>query len=167
MAGGTPKRQRCRQLPMKFSESGLRLAVVILVAAPLAEPGLAGKLTDKEHTNIAEPRPAGVPSDAVLEAAGAVIGRIELDIRNIFDPNDPRENGGMYRLVDRLHRRSTPGAIRAQLLFKSGDRYDAQKLAETARICPCSSTSMTRTSFPFATPRARTTSRSLPRMFGP
>ena len=117
---------------MKLSEGGRRLALAILIAA-LAEPGFAGKLTDKEHTNIEEPRPAGVPSDEAMEAAGAVIGHIDLDIRNIFDPNDPRENSGLYRLADRLHIRTRRGAIRAQLLFKSGDRYRAQKLAETER----------------------------------
>jgi len=93
----------------------------------------AAKLTDKQHTQIEVPRPAGVPSDAEIEAAGAVIGEIEIDIRNIFDENDPRENKGLYKLADRLHIRTKPAAIRAQLLFKSGDRYSAQKLAETER----------------------------------
>ena len=74
-----------------------------------------------------------MPSDAELEAAGAVIGKIDIDIRNIFDENDPRENRGLYRLADRLHIRTKPATIRAQLLFKSGDRYSAEKLAETER----------------------------------
>ena len=93
----------------------------------------AAKLTDKQRTRIEEPRPAGLPGDAELEAAGAVIGKIEIDIRNVFDENDPRENRGLYRLADRLHIRTKPATIRAQLLFKSGDRYSAQKLAETER----------------------------------
>ncbi len=58
---------------------------------------------------------------------------IDIDIRNIFDKNDPRENSGLYRLADKLHLRTKPSTIRAQLLFKSGDRYRAQKLAETER----------------------------------
>ena len=74
-----------------------------------------------------------MPSDAELEASGAVIGSIDIDIRNIFDKDDPRENSGLYRLANKLHRRTRPGAIRARLLFKSGDRYSAQKLAETER----------------------------------
>jgi len=92
---------------MKFSEGGRRLALTNLLAA-LAEPGLAGKLTDKEHAHIEEPRTAGVPSDEVLEAAGAVIGHIDIDIdidfENIFDPDDPRENSGLYQRV-------TPAAL--------------------------------------------------------
>src|SRR5208283_183673 len=125
-ARARPTTQPCRGPVRRW------LALTVLCSA-LAEPGLAAKLTATEHTNIEEPRPADVPSDAVLEASGAVIGTIDIDIHNIFDKDDPRENSGLYRLANRFHRRTRPGAIRAQLLFKSGDRYSAQKLAETER----------------------------------
>ncbi len=105
----------------------------MVLGAAVAEPGLAATLTATEHTHIEEPRPPGVPSDAVLEASGAVIGSIDIDIHNIFDKDDPRENSGLYRLANKLHRRTRRGTIRAQLLFKSGDPYRAQKLAETER----------------------------------
>ena len=104
-----------------------------MLTVTLADPTLAAKLTDHEHTEIGEPRPPGVPSDKAMEAAGAIIGTVDIDIRNIFDKNDPRESSGLFRLADRLHLRTKPEAIRAQLLFKSGDRYRAQKLAETER----------------------------------
>jgi hypothetical protein len=117
---------------MKFSDSGRWLALTVLTVA-LSGPGLAAKLTDTEHTQIDEPRPAGVPSDVVMEAAGAVIGTIDIDIRNIFDQDDTRENTGLYRLADNLHIRTKQKTIQAQLLFKSGERYRAQKLAETER----------------------------------
>ena len=94
---------------------------------------IAAKLTDKQRTEIEEPRPAGLPSDAELEAAHAVIGKIDIDPRNIFEESDPRENKGLYRLANRLHVRTKPSTIRAQLLFRSGDRYSAQRLAETER----------------------------------
>ncbi len=99
----------------------------------MADAGLAAKLTDKEHTRIEEPRPTDVPSDAELEAAGAVIGRIDIDIRNIFDESDPRENVGLFRAADRLHIRTKRSTVKAQLLFASGERYSARKLAETER----------------------------------
>jgi hemolysin activation/secretion protein len=108
------------------------LALSALMAG-LADPSFAAKLTAKEHTLIDEPRPADMPSDAVIEASGATIGNIDIDIRNIFDKDDARENSGIYRLADRLHRRTRRNAIEAQLLFKSGDRYRARKLAETER----------------------------------
>jgi hypothetical protein len=98
-----------------------------------AAPVVAAKLSDKQRTQIEEPRPAGLPSDAQLEAAHAVIGKIDIDPRNIFDESDPRENKGLYRLANRLHVRTKAATIRAQLLFKSGDRYSAQRLAESER----------------------------------
>ncbi|MGC1387634.1 MAG: hypothetical protein WA807_06460 [Steroidobacteraceae bacterium] len=118
---------RGRKWPLLHS-----FALCILVAA-LAAPGLAAKLTDTEHTDIEEPRPPGVPSDAVLKADGAVIGSIDIDIRNIFDKSDPRENNNLFMLANHLHLRTKRGAIKAQLLFKSGDRYNPQALAETER----------------------------------
>jgi outer membrane protein assembly factor BamA len=74
-----------------------------------------------------------VPSDAALEAAGAIVGRIDIEVRNIFDESDARESNGLYRLANHLHVRTKPSTIRAQLLFASGDRYVGRKLAETER----------------------------------
>ena len=112
----------------------LALAVALsLLGQGAVQSSLAAKLTSKEHTRIEEPRPVDVPSDAELEAAGAVIGKIEIEPRNIFDEHDPRENSGLYRLADHLHIRTKPSTIRAQLLFKTGDRYRAERLAETER----------------------------------
>ena len=111
---------------------GRLLALTVLTAA-CADTGFAAKLTDREHTRIEEPRPADVPADEVMEAAGAVIGNIDIDIHNIFDQSDPRERSGLFRLANHLHLRTKPSAIRAQLLFASGDKYRARKLAETER----------------------------------
>jgi len=116
---------------MKLSDSGMLLAFTVLAAAL---PAFAAKLTDKEHTRIEEPRPADVPSDSELEAAGAVIGKIDIDLRNIFDESDERERNGLFRLANRLHVRTKRSTIKAQLLFASGDKYAARKLAETERV---------------------------------
>jgi hypothetical protein len=116
---------------MKLSDSGMLLAFTFLAAAL---PAFAAKLTDKEHTHIEEPRPADVPSDSELEAAGAVIGKIDIDPRNIFDESDERERNGLFLLANRLHIRTKRSTIKAQLLFASGDRYAARKLAETERV---------------------------------
>ena len=113
--------------------SGGRLFAGAVLTAMIAGPAGAAKLTDKERTQIDEPRPPDVPSDAVLEAQGAVIGRIVVDIRNIFDRDDPRENNGLFRLADSLHIRTKPAAVKAQLLFAAGEPYLARKLAETER----------------------------------
>ncbi|HEX4209546.1 MAG TPA: BamA/TamA family outer membrane protein [Candidatus Binataceae bacterium] len=106
---------------------------LLVIGTGFARPVHAAKLTAKQRTRIEEPRPADLPTDAQLEAVHAVIGRIDIDPRNIFDERDARENSGLYRLADRLHKRTRPAAIRVQLLFKSGDRYSAEKLAESER----------------------------------
>lgn len=103
------------------------------LAAAAAPASFAAKFTDLEHTRIDEPRPPEVPSDNELEAAGAIIGTIDIDVRNIFDESDPRETTGLYKLANRLHTRTKRSAVRAQLLFATGEKYQAQKLAETER----------------------------------
>lgn len=116
---------------MKLSDSRLLLAFTVITA--ITQPSIAAKLTDKEHTRIEEPRPADLPSDSELEAAGAVIGKIDIDNHNIFDERDARERNGLYRLANHLHIRTKRSTIKAQLLFASGEKYSARKLAETER----------------------------------
>lgn len=108
----------------------LAVAALAAAVAPLAQ---AAKLTDKEHTHIEEPRPPEVPDDAHLEAAGATIGEVRIDVGNIFDERDSREDTLLFRAANRLHKRTHESSIRAQLLFAPGDRYRARKLAETER----------------------------------
>ena len=110
-----------------------RLLTFAALAAAIADSGFGAKLTDQEHTRIEESRPAGLPSDAEMEAAGAVIGKIDIDIRNIFDQSDARESNGLFLLANRLHIRTKRSTIQAQLLFASGDKYLARQLAETER----------------------------------
>src|SRR4029077_20548636 len=43
----------------------------------------------------------GIPSDAALEADGAVIGKVVIDNQNIFDPNDPTDATKNFRLAAR------------------------------------------------------------------
>lgn len=104
-----------------------------MLAPALVPPARAAKFNDLEHTHIEEPRPPDVPTDAQLEAAGALIGDIRIDVGNIFNEGDPRENTLLYLVADHLHRRTRESSIRAQLLFASGERYVARRLAETER----------------------------------
>ncbi len=117
---------------MRLFGGGCLIAFTVLNAG-IAQPAFAAKLTDTEHTRIDEPRPPDLPSDAELEAAGAIIGRVEIVTRNIFDESDPRETNGLFRLADRLHVRTKHATVKAQLLFASGDKYLGRKLAETER----------------------------------
>jgi hypothetical protein len=74
-----------------------------------------------------------LPSDAQLETAGARIGQIRIEAIEIFNLSDPNENNWLFRTADRLHVRTRESAIRAQLLFRSGDRYSRRLLDESAR----------------------------------
>ncbi|MGH8257328.1 MAG: BamA/TamA family outer membrane protein, partial [Steroidobacteraceae bacterium] len=76
---------------------------------------------------------APLPSDAQLEAAGARIGKIEIHIVQIFDLANPADNNWVFRLADRLHVPTRPSVVRAQLLFRSGQRYSRKLLDESAR----------------------------------
>jgi hypothetical protein len=113
-----PTTPRCSRFVGKLFDGGRLFAFTVLAAA-IGQPGYAAKLTDKEHTRIEEPRPAGLPSDREMESAGAVIGAIDIDIRNIFDEGDARERNGLFRLANHLdrqgaaavrQRRAVPGA---------------------------------------------------------
>lgn len=74
-----------------------------------------------------------LPTDAELESAGARIGRITIESREIFDLDDPREDKWLYRLANRLHIRTRASAIRAQLLFREGQPYRRELLDESER----------------------------------
>jgi hypothetical protein len=118
---------------MRAFGGGCLIAFTVLTAG-ISPAAFSAKLTDKEHTRIDEPRPKDVPSDAVLEAEGAIIGRVEIATHNIFDEEDPRERNGLFNLANHLHIRTKHATIQAQLLFASGEKYLGRKLAETERV---------------------------------
>src|SRR5947208_4707755 len=72
-----------------------------------------------------------IPSFAELEAAGAVIGEIRINNLNIFDLEDPKENGVLYRAANLLHVQTRASVIRRQLLFKPGERVSVRLIEET------------------------------------
>jgi hypothetical protein len=76
---------------------------------------------------------AELPSDSRLEASGAVIRSVLIAPQPIFDESRPGERTYLFRLANRLHIDTAPSVIRAQLLFKEGDRYSARVLRETER----------------------------------
>lgn len=96
------------------------LFVPLLLLAPVAR--------------AAEEPIAGLPPAERLVAGGARIGRIELEVGNIFDVDDPREDRRLFHWVNRLHRLTRPQIVLDRLLFKEGDRYDPSRLAESERL---------------------------------
>jgi hypothetical protein len=81
------------------------------------------------------PSSAGkIPSFAELEAAGAVIGEVRIENRNIFDLADEKENGSLYRAANALHIQTRAAVVRRQLLFKPGERVSVRLIEETERL---------------------------------
>lgn len=64
----------------------------------------------------------------------AVVGSVAIEVGDIFDESDPRENNFLYRLANDLHLSTREGTVREWLLLQPGELYPAQKAEETARI---------------------------------
>jgi len=75
-----------------------------------------------------------LPTFAELEAAGAVIGNIEVITDDIFDEDDPRENNFLYRFANTLHIVTRPGVVRRSLLFRPGEPVSVRVIDETERL---------------------------------
>ena len=79
-------------------------------------------------------RPADLPADAELAAAGARIGEVRIRALEIFDTAIPEEDTALFRLANTLHIRTRESTIADQLLFDAGQPYDGRLLQESARL---------------------------------
>lgn len=68
-----------------------------------------------------------------LEPQALRIGKISLNVNDVFNDRNENENQWIHRFANRAHIQSRESLIRAQLLFATGDVFDAELLAETAR----------------------------------
>ena len=118
------------------SHCGLTWLLLLLAAAAVPDSRADGLLPSlrSRASPLEQARPAGVPSDAELEAANATIGAILIDPQDIFDAAEADEEARAFRAANRLHARTRPETIASQLLFREGDPYSADRLAETERI---------------------------------
>ena len=78
-------------------------------------------------------RPPDVPDDEALQSSGAVIGSVRFVRVNVFDPKIVEEDIPLFRFVNRIHILTRESALEKQLIFRVGDRYDANVLRETER----------------------------------
>jgi hypothetical protein len=69
-----------------------------------------------------------------LEANAARIGDIQVNALDIFDLDDPEEDKGLFRLMNRLHVRTRDPVIKRQLLFDTDQPFIGQRLDESERI---------------------------------
>jgi len=75
-----------------------------------------------------------LPSIDALEERGVVIGKVNLQIDNVFDTTDPAEDKRLYRWANRVHQTTRPSVVEDILLFDVGDNLIESQLAETARL---------------------------------
>ena len=77
---------------------------------------------------------SGGPVDSSsFNPEGLIIDTIIIDNRNIYDIEDPRYSGFLFKTVNRLHMVTRAHLIKDELLFESGDRYSDDIALETAR----------------------------------
>ncbi|MEZ5498098.1 MAG: hypothetical protein R3E77_01575 [Steroidobacteraceae bacterium] len=98
-------------------------------AADAVLPSITSRMSREDYA-----RPASVPDDAALVAAGARIGKVTVRALNIFDTKRPEENTKLFRLANRLHIRTRDHTVAVQLLFDEGELYDPRRLEESERI---------------------------------
>lgn len=67
-------------------------------------------------------------------ARGKRIGTVHIVTENVFDLSRKGENRRLFRLANRLHRRTRTDVISRLLLFQPGDVYSAETVRETERL---------------------------------
>lgn len=77
-------------------------------------------------------RPARLWS--ALEARQATIGRIEVEIGDVFDLTKPDENTWIGRTANHLHASTREAVIRRVLLFTEGQQVRERRIYETERL---------------------------------
>lgn len=98
----------------------------------MLRPALGESASEDVPANLADCA-AQTPSAQSLLAEGVRIRHIIFAPSNIFDDTKPSEHSRLYQLANRLHVKTKPSALRAQLLFAEGDLYSPRILQETAR----------------------------------
>jgi outer membrane protein assembly factor BamA len=126
---------------MRMEGNSTQRAMACMLAAACTLPSAAQATgAEERRKDISElndeefDRPYGVPQDSRLEAAGARIGKITINRKNIFDTDLPEEDKALFRAANWLHFQTRESTVKRRLLFKPGDRYDARLLQESERI---------------------------------
>lgn len=111
------------------------LALLLACLTPLAAGHAAVLPSVNARTDDDAPaRPASIPADADLVAAGARIGEVRIVIRDLFNTSRPDEDKALFRIANRLHIDTRDATVRDQLLFEPGQPYDPRVVEESARL---------------------------------
>jgi len=82
----------------------------------------------------AQPVANAPPTFPELEAAQARIGEVRVRTEDVFDTQDAKEAGALYRWANALHIQTRTGVIENALLFKRGDPVSVAVIDETERL---------------------------------
>jgi hypothetical protein len=78
-------------------------------------------------------RAEGTPAAAPDSLGGRIVRDVRIEPRDIFDPLPDGRLRGFYRTANRLHVRTRRSTVRSALVVKSGDRWQADRRAESER----------------------------------
>lgn len=73
------------------------------------------------------------PTWEALEARGAVIAGIDVEVGDVFDLTQPKENHRLGRAANALHRTTREWAVRQHLVFGVGEPVSASRIRESER----------------------------------
>lgn len=77
---------------------------------------------------------AVAPSLEELAERGYRVGEIRLALGEIFDPKHEAADVWLFRMANRLHRKTRPQVVRRLLLFETGDPLSPARIAESERL---------------------------------
>lgn len=71
---------------------------------------------------------------ADAQAKGLLVGKIQIQAGNVFNPNLPEESQWYHRTINQLHLKTQDQVIAKTLLFKTGSSFNLSLLAESERL---------------------------------
>lgn len=126
------KKLRAKIKGFRITSPGM--AVLAMCCLRLTAAVSAAEASPGDGTAVPETARSPLPLAAALLKSPALVGSINIVNGSIFDPDDPREDKALYRLVNRLHATTRPQVIQQQLLFETGQAVSFRELEESERI---------------------------------
>ena len=87
-----------------------------------------------QRQSLAAARESRLETNLFDGLEGKRIRHIQFKTISVFDPDNPRDNKPLYLWLNKLHTNTRPGVVRAQLLFKEGERLLLRDIAESERL---------------------------------
>ncbi len=105
----------------------------MLVALGVAAPGVAAAPVCPRPAAVTGERWAGEAEWQAIQRAGLRYGAIRIEVDNVYDLTDPRENTWYTRAADFVHIRTREWVVKHLMLIKPGQPVSAQQVYEAIR----------------------------------